>query len=473
MDEPTVLRTTKIGGGFVKEDVLTYLDELNSKILSLQEENEKLKKSGSSSSNDGEIRKYKNQIDNLQEKLNASNNALRNAKKELEAAQTTIAQLQAGKPVPAGAAPAVNNSQLEAAKKEIENLKNQLKTAQKSGQPAANSKDAAELAKAKQDLARMTNDLAAKAKAVAEKTQESAAKDAKIAQLTKENAAAIAKKDEEIAKRNAELVKKDDEIKHLKEKADNPALMISDLFVQAQKTTDQLKADAQEKAEALKKEAAEKAEKVVSDAKAEAEKTVSAANATAESCIKDANIKAKTTIDEANKHADTVNEMSATVRKLLINEIESLNARFNDISTTLNGAKDIVSEARKSIDTNASQDIKKMEAPKVDMSDVKSAAEKLKTPAPAAEISKKPAVNNTVQPNNSVKPANNNLKNRGNSPVNNNNLNSRVNTPVNNVKPAPVNSQPKPKPKKSFSFDMSGMDELLKAAEAEANGSKS
>ncbi|MBO5103631.1 MAG: hypothetical protein J6B74_01015, partial [Ruminococcus sp.] len=123
MDEPTVLRTTKIGGGFVKEDVLTYLDELNSKILSLQEENETIKKAGSSSNNDDDVRKYKNQIDNLQEKLNASNNALRNAKKELEAAQNTIAQLQAGKPVPAGAVPA-NNAQLDAAKKEIENLKN-------------------------------------------------------------------------------------------------------------------------------------------------------------------------------------------------------------------------------------------------------------------------------------------------------------------------------------------------------------
>lgn len=455
MDEPTVLRTTKIGGGFVKEDVLTYLDELNSKILSLQEDNEKLKKSGPSSSNDDEVRKYKNQIDNLQEKLNASNNALRSAKKELEAAQTTIAQLQAGKPVAAGAAP-VNNAQLEAAKKEIENLKNQLKNAQTAGalQPV-NNNDAAELAKAKQDLSRLTNDLAAKAKAIAEKTQESAAKDAKIAQLTRDNAAALAKKDEEIAKKNAELAKKDDEIKNLNEKANNPTLMISDLFIQAQKTTDQLKADAQEKAEALKKEAAEKAEKVVSDAKAEAEKTVSAANATAESCIKDANIKAKTTIDEANRHADTVNEMSSTVRKMLLNEIESINSKFSDITARLNEAKDVVGEARRSIDTNASQDIKKMEAPKVDMSDVKSTAEKAKTSAPAPEVAKKPSLNNSVQPNNSVKPANNNL--------NSNNINKAKPAPA----PAPV--KPQPKPKKSFSFDMAGMDELLKAAEAEAN----
>ena len=39
MDEPTVLRETKIGQkGFMKEDVMAYLDELNSKIVSLEDE---------------------------------------------------------------------------------------------------------------------------------------------------------------------------------------------------------------------------------------------------------------------------------------------------------------------------------------------------------------------------------------------------------------------------------------------------
>ncbi|MDE6849546.1 MAG: hypothetical protein K2J44_09440, partial [Ruminococcus sp.] len=214
-----------------------------------------------------------------------------------------------------------------------------------------------------------------------------------------------------------------------------------------------------EKADSLTKEAAEKAEKVISDAKAEAEKTVSAANTTAESCIKDANIKAKTTIDEANKHADTVNEMSSTVRKMLLNEIESINSKFSDITARLNEAKDVVGEARKSIDTNASQAIKKMEAPKVDMSDVKSAAEKSKESALTPEIAKKPSLNNAVQPNNSVKPANNNL--------NSSNTNNVKPAPAH--APAPVKSHPKSQPKKSFNFDMAGMDELLKAAEAEAN----
>jgi len=44
MGEIPVLRTTKIGNGFVKEDVMQYLDELNSIIYALESENQMLKK---------------------------------------------------------------------------------------------------------------------------------------------------------------------------------------------------------------------------------------------------------------------------------------------------------------------------------------------------------------------------------------------------------------------------------------------
>lgn len=88
MDEPTVLRTTKIGGGFVKEDVMTYLDELNSKIVSLEDELKKAQETGPADPQ--ELIKYRNQVENLQEKLNTSNNALRNTKKELEEAKKQL-----------------------------------------------------------------------------------------------------------------------------------------------------------------------------------------------------------------------------------------------------------------------------------------------------------------------------------------------------------------------------------------------
>lgn len=95
----------RLAADLLKKTVMQYLDELNSKINMLQDENEKLQKAGPSNSADDEIRKYKNQVENLQEKLNNANNLLRTKNKELEAAKATISQLQAGKPLPAGVVP--------------------------------------------------------------------------------------------------------------------------------------------------------------------------------------------------------------------------------------------------------------------------------------------------------------------------------------------------------------------------------
>ena len=153
---PTVLRETKMGQrGFVKEDVITYLDELNSKIVALEEERNALKENGSSDPQ--ELTKYKNQVENLQEKLNTSNNALRAAKKENEELQKTIAQLKAANGAANGQANAAATAALEAAKKEIETLKEQLKGAEAkiaaSGNNAqANAQTTAALEAAKKEI---------------------------------------------------------------------------------------------------------------------------------------------------------------------------------------------------------------------------------------------------------------------------------------------------------------------------------
>ena len=131
MDQPNVLRETKMGQkGFVKEDVLMYIDELNTQNEEYKKQLQEL--SGQQPADNQEIIKYRNQIDNLQEKLNASNNALRQAKKENEELQQQISKLKAG-----GAAPAAGGANidaqakaaLEAARKEIDNLRAQLKAA--------------------------------------------------------------------------------------------------------------------------------------------------------------------------------------------------------------------------------------------------------------------------------------------------------------------------------------------------------
>ena len=136
---PTVLRETKMGQrGFVKEDVITYLDELNSKIVALEDELKASKEGGASDPQ--EVIKYRNQVENLQEKLNTSNNALRAAKKENEELQKTIAQLKAAGGAGAGGAQAA--AALEAAKKEIETLKEQLKASEAKAAASGNNAQA-------------------------------------------------------------------------------------------------------------------------------------------------------------------------------------------------------------------------------------------------------------------------------------------------------------------------------------------
>ena len=512
MAESTILRETKIGQkGFVKEDVMTYIDELNSKIVTLEDE---IKKGAPASNVDQqELIKYRNQIDNLQEKLNASNNALRAAKKENEelqkqhdSDQNLINQLKAGGPG-ASAAAAQSNAQtaaaleaakreidklnaqlkeaqnnkaaaapqqnaqataaLEAAKKEIDRLRAQLKDAQSkaaaaqkapAAAPAEQAANNAELAKTKQEISRLTSELGSKAKEIAER-------DKTIEQITKDKEAA----DAQIKDKDAEITKLNSEIITLKESANDPTAQMGLIFTEAQKTVNMLKAQAKTEADKTVSDANEKAEAILREANSKAERTINDANVTAETCIKEANDQAKATVDDANKHADKVNEMSSTVRAMLLNEIESVNTKFNDISSVLgrltsqatdrmSEAQLIIGEAKKSV--NSGDTIKKAEAPKANFK----ASEAPK--ATLADIgkdsnssaAKKPAVDNP-DPFASIGSAGSySSKNHG---YNNGSTGSSYSKPA----PAPQPKQTPPPKKNNFSFDM---EALLKAAEEEA-----
>ena len=101
MEEPSVLRETKgMQKGFVKEDVLTYLDELNSKIEGLERDLRAAQEK--SPSDPQEIIKLRSQVENLQEKLNASNNALRAANKEMEELKKQLEAAKKGAPAAGG-----------------------------------------------------------------------------------------------------------------------------------------------------------------------------------------------------------------------------------------------------------------------------------------------------------------------------------------------------------------------------------
>lgn len=497
MDQPNVLRETKMGQkGFVKEDVLMYIDELNSQNEELKKE---LEKSSGSAADPQEIIKYRNQIDNLQEKLNASNNALRQAKKENEELQQQISKLKAGGAAPAAgganidaqtkaaleaarkeidslraqlkaanektaAAPAqaVNNAALDAAKKEIDTLKAQLKAAaEKAEKPAAvDNKSAEELAKANEQITKITAELKSKTDELDSVKRTVSEKDSKIDELTKAKDEAV-KKGEEAAKKDEEIAKLNAEIADLKANSNDPAAIMGSLFAEAQRTVSQLKLQAEQEANRTTKDADDKAAAVVREANMTAEKTIREANMAAEKAIAEANMKAKMTVEDANSKAGKINEMSSTVRSMLLNEIESVNSKFNDITTSLmkltgqatdrmGDAKMIIEEAKKAVAPSDENSVKLAEAPKASFSAAK---------APTAEINKddsKPVDNS--DPFSRVAGGSYNSRNSSNN-YNNNNFNNNKPSAPDAQKQAPK------KPVSNFNFDMS---DLLKAAEEEA-----
>lgn len=502
MEQPTVLRTTKIGGGFVKEDVLQYLDELNSKIESLEKELEEASGPKQPAVDQQEIAKYRTQIDNLQEKLNAANNGWRAARKENDELKKQLDQIKAGKGIPtdsgnqaaldaakkevaalkaqlaqqksSGGAQAQpqNNAALDAAKKEIDRLKAQLAQQKPAGNGADTSAINAELAKAKQDLSKAIAEIKSKTEKLNAKTKESADKDSKIAKLTKD-AEAVSGKDAEIAKLKGE-------ISQLNEKMNNPTALLNDLMSNilnnAQESAEKSKKEAEEDAASKIKEAQEKADKIIKDADDKANKTISDANATAKKTVDDANATAKKTVNDANAEAEKavkdaneqakkLNDMSSTVRTLLLNEIESVNSKFTSLTDAVNKlasqtteklkeTNDIISEARKAVETGKESGIKLAEVKKADFkpadapkSAVRSAPSTAKPAAPAMSGMDDIVINKPVAP---AKPA--------------------VNTVPQKLAVPPVRETPKPatppkKPVNNFGFDMA---DLLKAAEEEA-----
>ncbi|SEK81457.1 hypothetical protein SAMN02910353_01334 [Ruminococcus sp. YRD2003] len=429
MDEPTVLRTTKIGGGFVKEDVLTYLDELNSKISGLEEELKQAKESGPADPQ--ELLKYRNQVDNLQEKLNASNNALRAAKKEnedlqkkLEESEKVIAQLRTGGAAPAAhaagaqmnaqtqaaleaakkeidklraelkaandkaaaapAAAAPANAQitaaLEAAKKEIDSLRGQLKTANDKlaaahtdkAAPAGNPAAEAELVKAKQDIAKLTSDLEAKTAQLEAKIKEASETEGKIAELNKAKESAVA---DAVAKKDDEIKNLNKEIEELKANASNPAAMMGTLFAEAQKTVDSLKKQAEEEANSVTKEAKDKADKVVSEAQANADKTVREANEKADKTLKEATDTAAKTIKEANETAEmTVAKANAAAEKTIKDANDQAKSTVDDANSKADKINAMSSTVRLML-------VNEIESVNSKFADIKSAMAKLTSQA--------------------------------------------------------------------------------------------
>jgi len=396
MAEPNVLRTTKIGGGFVKEDVLNYVDELNSKNYQLQEELDKLKKQlenggGLSAEKEAE---FESELTRLRGELGTTKNQLRAAQEELKnrpvievdgeggavSGEVTQlrAELEAAKQSATDAQADLSSAQaeLELEREEktdlnnkIVELESRLTTVNEDnealrGDIATLSAQALTAGGNDEEITAKITELEARAAAAeteaASLRTELEAKDAMLAESAGLSSEAdlkkLAESDAQIAEMTAALADKDREIsdlkaqiEDLKENGDDGSFDMSAmtaLITQAKTSARAMTNDAKKKSEEMLSEANAKAESIVSEANAKAESIIEAANADAEKKTNDADAQAikiiadaeesvRESVAAAEKRTKTTTETARTVRALLRSEIDSVSKKFNEISLVL------------------------------------------------------------------------------------------------------------------------------------------
>ena len=369
MDQPNVLRTTKIGGGFVKEDVLAYVDELNSQIYTLQEERDELAKkiAAGTGGNEAKNEELQAEIDRLRGDLGTTKNQLRAAQEELHnrpviqgdgqgASAQELQEIQQ-KLVDAQADLEAKSAELELAQAETAEMNQKLVEMEArmetlEGDNQSLRSDLAEAA-AQALTAGANPEQAAQIEAMRERTETAEAEIASLrAELDAKNAMIeesaglsneadlqkLAEYEAMLSEQSTAITEKDNEIEKLKQQIEDlkenggdadSSFDMGSLFMEAQATAkkvtnearreaDKRISEAKAQAEKIVKDATDEADKLVSDAKAEAEQTVSSANAQADETVKNANAEAEKKLNDADAQAiKTIADAEESVRQSL------------------------------------------------------------------------------------------------------------------------------------------------------------
>lgn len=411
MDQPNVLRTTKIGGGFVKEDVLAYVDELNSQIYALQEERDELKKkaqSGGGATDElkaeyeaelsrlrGELGTTKNQLRAAQDELKnrpvidgsgagvVSEEAFAEVQQEATDAKADLASAQAELLLAQEEASALNNkvteleSRLTTLNEDNESLRQDLAAAAAQAL-SGGGEGSEELANQIAEYQAKINESAATIESLEAKAAESAAElESLRAELDTKNAmieetaglssesdlqklaeyeAVISEQSSSLAEKDRELEQLRQENQDLRENSADTGFDMSALFMEAQMTAKKVATEANKKAASITKDAEEKAAKTIADANAQAEQTIADANAQAEQTIADANKQADETISNANAEAEKkLNDADAQAIKTVADAEESVRASIEDAErrtkTTSETARTVRALLRSEIDS--------------------------------------------------------------------------------------------------------------------------
>lgn len=339
MKNSAILRTAKVGG-FNKDDVLTYVDELNAKIDSLKEELDKAKMSQTES---GEIDNYKNEVERLKERLSETENKLSEARTNVDSERS---ELQNQKN-----AAAEENNEL---KNEIEALKYQLESVQKNAAAAGNADiqtaDTSEFESRISDLNYQLENAKSQIKEMSREmtslTSDISEKSAKIERIVAENNRYSAE-NIKLTAENRRLSNENDDLRLNANDGGFSSFDMGALFSEAQTT-----------AKRVVVEAKAAADKLVKDAQIQADKIISEANVKADKINAEAIGKAAIMEDEAGKNIQTAVSNTEKLKQLFGTEAYLIDKKLSDLiksieSTTKMYIRDI--EAAKD-DINASVD---------------------------------------------------------------------------------------------------------------------
>lgn len=385
-DQPTVLRTARMGG-FVKEDVLAYLDELQSKIYALEEERDDLTKKAESGGGltAAQQKEFEDELSRLRGELGTTKNQLRAAQEELknrpvidangdgavsaaelEKAQAQVDEMNA-KLIDATAdlesvkaelslsqeEVASLTAQLDALKNDNDSLRNDLNEASALAIDGGNSAELqAKIDEYELEIVSLKAELDAKNLMIDEQSGSSSEADL---QRIAEFEAVVAEQNAALAEKTREIEDLNQQIAELKENGDDGGMDMGALFMEAQMTAKKVAVEARQKADKRISEANEQAETIIAEATAKAEQTVTAAEEQAKQTIDSANAQADETIKNANAEAERkLNDADAKAIKTVADAEESVRASLADAErrtkTTTDTARTVRALLRSEID---------------------------------------------------------------------------------------------------------------------------
>lgn len=325
-DISNLLRETKIGQkGFVREDVLNYIDELQTKNEDLEKELAEIQGSGNTSSND--VKQLEAIIKTLEGKLKMSDTALANERQSRD--------------------------------RERQQYEDRLRKASSNGgynpenEKLLKEKDEL-LAKKDEELILMQDKVQQVKDFLVEKEETMNSLNDTIDKLKNENeelSKSIANDDskkviEELNNDKAELNKQIDKLKSKVEEMsqiDESKLAMTymaSLIENAKNTAEQLVNDATAKADTILADA----EKIKSEATEQADKTIIEANEKANQIVEDAKISANEKIIAINEKSENIENDAKSFKDIVMSQISNISESLTNVIELINSANDTISQ---------------------------------------------------------------------------------------------------------------------------------